>query len=143
MDLQQRLRNDLKQAMKDKKKELVGVIRLILSELKNYEIDNGKQDNQGVEKIISKMLKQYKEALEGFVQADREDLIQETKQKIGILKEYLPEQMSEQKLDEIIKQVISDNPDLAAGPVIGIVMKKVQGKADGALVAKKVASLVN
>jgi len=125
----------MKQAMKAGDKARLGVIRFLRSEIKNYEIDHGQQDDLGVEKIIAKQVKQVRESLEEYQKAGRDDLVKEEQVKLAILEEYLPEQLSDEEIQTIIKEVLAalDNPQM--GPVIGQVMSKAQGKADGGRVS--------
>jgi len=138
MSLSQQLIDDMKQAMKAGDKVKLSVIRFLRSEIKNYEIDHGEQDDAGIEKIVAKQVKQVKESITEYKKAGRDDLVSEEEPKLKILEEYLPEQMSDEELQVVIDEVLStmDNPEI--GPAIGKVMGKVQGKADGS----KVSALV-
>ncbi|MBD3279379.1 MAG: GatB/YqeY domain-containing protein, partial [Candidatus Pacebacteria bacterium] len=98
----------------------------------------GEQADTDVQEIISKLVKQWQDALTDFQKANREDLIKETKQKIQLLQQYLPQQLSDQELTKIIKEVIKTSDQTQAGPIIGQVMAKVKGQADGSRVAKLV-----
>ncbi len=138
MSLSQQLIDEMKQAMKAGDKVKLSVIRFLRSEIKNYEIDHGEQDDAGIEKIVAKQVKQVKESITEYKKAGRDDLVSEEEPKLKILEEYLPEQMSDEELQVVIDEVLStmDNPEI--GPAIGQVMGKVQGKADGS----KVSALV-
>ena len=135
MSLSQQLIDDMKQAMKAGDKVKLSVIRFLRSEIKNYEIDHGEQDDAGIEKIVAKQVKQVKESITEYKKAGRDDLVSEEEPKLKILEEYLPEQMSDEELQVVIDEVLStmDNPEI--GPAIGQVMRKVQGKADGGKVS--------
>jgi len=138
MSLSKQLIDEMKQAMKDGDKVKLAVVRFLRSEIKNYEIDHGEQDDAGVEKIVAKQVKQVKESIEEYQKAGRNDLVSEEEAKLKILEEYLPEQMSDEEIQVVIDEVLQgvDNPQM--GPVIGQVMGKAQGKADG----NKVSQLV-
>lgn len=125
----------MKQAMKDGDKVKLGVVRFLRSEIKNFEIDHGKQDDAGIEKIIAKQVKQVKESIAEYQKAGRDDLVLAEEPKLKILEAYLPEQMSDEEVQAVIDEVLSttDNPEM--GPIIGQVMGKVQGKADGGRVS--------
>jgi len=135
MSLSQQLVNDMKQAMKDRDSVRLGTIRFLRSEIKNFEIDNGEQDDAGVGKIVVKQVKQIRESIEEYKKADREDLVADEEAKLKVLETYLPEQMSDDELKSVVSEVLAglENPQI--GPVIGQVMAKVQGKADGGRVA--------
>ncbi|MBD3249954.1 MAG: GatB/YqeY domain-containing protein [Candidatus Pacebacteria bacterium] len=138
MSIQDRLLQEMKQAMRDKDTIRLGTIRLLRSQIKNVEIDQGELSDEQVEKVVIKLIKQWKDALEDYLQAGREDLVEETKQKIEILEEYMPEMMSEDELEQIVDQVVEKSGVDQVGPLIGQVMAKVGNKADGAVVAKLV-----
>ncbi len=138
MSLSQQLIDDMKQAMKSGDKVKLDTVRFLRSQIKNFEIDNGEQDDLGVEKIVAKQVKQVKESIEEYQKAGRDDLVAEEEGKLKVLESYLPEQMSDEELNQVIKEVLSglENPQM--GPAIGQVMAKVQGKADGSKVSELV-----
>lgn len=138
MLLQQIIFEDMKQAMKARDTVILGAIRLLRSEIKNVEIDNGVQDDAGVQKIVTKIIKQWKDAIEDYKKGDRQDLINEAEATIKVLSKYLPKQMTEDQVREAVKQVLAESGQTILGPAIGMVMKKVMGKTDGNLVAKLV-----
>jgi uncharacterized protein YqeY len=138
MLLKQQLIEDMKTAMKAGDKVKLNVVRFLRSAIKNHEIDHGEQDDAGVEKIVAKQAKQIKESIEEYQKAGRDDLVSEEEAKLEVLSAYLPEQMSDEELQEAIKEVLAgvENPQM--GPIIGQVMAKVQGKADGSRVSQLV-----
>ena len=143
MSLKNEITEQMKNAMRSKDAETLGTLRLILSELKNFEIDNGEQDDAGVVKIISKMVKQWKDAINDYKNGGREDLVAEAQLKLDVLEKFLPEQMGEDELRKIVEEVVASLPDAKPGPVTGMVMKKVAGKADGGMVSKLVKELLS
>ena len=109
MTLKQKLQEDLKTSMKNKDTLRKSVITLIRSSIKQVEVDKRIELNDDdVIDIISKQLKQRNDSLEQFLDAGREDLVEETRSEIEVLKEYLPQQLSEEELNEIVKQTISE-----------------------------------
>lgn len=143
MNLQEQLMEDMKTAMRAKDSERLGVIRLIRSEIKNFEIDHGEADDAAVEKIIKRMLNQQLDALEDFKRAAREDLISETESKVEILQSYLPEQMGDQELEKFIQDFVEKSELKDFGPLMGKITAELGSKADGSRVAstlKKVLS---
>jgi len=140
--LKQQIRDDMKSAMKAREKEKLMTIRTLLSEIKNFEIDNGEQDNAGIQVIISRMVKQWKDAIEEYKKGDRSDLVEESEKKIEILQNYLPEQMNEEELKKIIQEVIAGSEQKKAGPIIGQVISMTQGQADGKMIAKLVNQML-
>ena len=141
-ELKKRLMDDMKKAMKEKDKARLSVIRMTRSEIKNKEIETGKElDDQGVTAVIAKQVKQIKDSLADFEKSGKEDVMDKLYQEIEILQEYLPEQMSEEEVDQLIDKVIEETgaenmSDM--GQVMGAIMPKIKGKADGSEVSAKV-----
>ncbi|MGM0874317.1 MAG: GatB/YqeY domain-containing protein [Bacillota bacterium] len=143
MSLLEQLNQDMKQAMKNKEKDKLIVIRMVKAALQNEAIKFGKNELSEEEDltVLSRELKQRKDSLQEFQNADRFDLVEKTQAEIDILVEYMPEQLSEEEVSEIVKQTISEvNATSKAdmGKVMGALMPKVKGKADGSLVNKLV-----
>jgi uncharacterized protein YqeY len=143
MSLLEQLNQDMKQAMKNKEKDKLIVIRMVKAALQNEAIKLGKNELSEEEDltVLSRELKQRKDSLQEFKNADRLDLVEKTQAEIDILVDYMPEQLSEEEVSEIVKQTISEvNASSKAdmGKVMGALMPKVKGKADGSLVNKLV-----
>lgn len=141
MNLKAQLIEDMKQAMKSKDTVKLGVVRFLRSEIQNFEIDNGEQDDQGITKIIASQTKKMKDAVGEFKAAGREDLVAQEDAKIAIMEAYLPKQMSDEDLELIVSKVISQSDDPSQknmGKLIGAVVKEVAGKADGGRISKMV-----
>lgn len=147
MDLLERLNNDLKQAMKDKEKVRLSVIRMVKSTAKNREIELGHPlSEDDVIGVIQKELKQRKDSLQAFQDADRTDLATAVSEEIAVLEEYLPEPLSEDALREVVAGVIEQvgakgKSDM--GKVMAEVMPLVRGRADGRAVQQVVQSLLS
>ena len=131
MTLKEQLMEDMKNAMRAHETLKLDVVRMIRSEVKNFEIDNGEADDEKVQKIIKTMLKQQKDALLDFERAARQDLIDETKAKIEVFASYLPTELSDSELETIVAEVMATAPNKDFGPLMGQVMKKVGNRADG------------
>ncbi len=143
MSLLDQLNQDMKQAMKNKEKEKLVVIRMVKAALQNEAIKLGNNELSAEEEltVLSRELKQRKDSLQEFKNADRLDLVEKTQAEIDILVDYMPEQLSEEEVSEIVKQTIAEvNATSKAdmGKVMGALMPKVKGKADGSLVNKLV-----
>jgi len=138
MNLKDQLVEDMKQAMRSKDTLKLGVIRFLRSEIKNFEIDKGEQDDEGIIKIIASQTKKMKDAVLEFKNAKRDDLVSDEEAKIVILETYLPEQMSDLELEGIVTKVISESDEKNMGKLIGIIVKLVNGKADGGRVSAMV-----
>jgi uncharacterized protein YqeY len=140
MNLKDKLTEDMKTAMKSRDSVKLGVVRFLRSEIKNFEIDNGEQDDKGVEKIIASQTKKIKDAMLEFKKAGRNDLVEEETVKISIMESYLPEQMSDLDLEKIVEDCINAAEDKNMGKIIGVVVKQVDGKADGGRISAIVRS---
>jgi uncharacterized protein len=141
--LKTQLTEDMKQAMRDRASMKLNTIRFLLAALKNWEIDNGEQDDAGVQKIIAREVKKMKDAIEDFKKGGRQDLVDEELQKIEIMEAYLPKQMGEAELQQIVSEVVSSSEQKDFGSVMKAVMAKVQGQADGGRVSALVKSALS
>jgi uncharacterized protein len=144
MSLLTRLNDDMKQAMKNKEKERLTVIRMVKASLQNEAIKHGKQELSQDEEltVLARELKQRKDSLLEFEKAGRQDLVDKLKNEIVVLETYMPEQLSEEEVIEIVKETISEigaSSKADMGKVMSAVMPKLKGKADGSLVNKVVA----
>jgi uncharacterized protein YqeY len=136
--LKAQLVEDMKSAMRAHETLRLGVIRFILSELKNFEIDNGEQDDAGVLKVISREVKKVKDALVDFQRAGRQDLIDDETAKIAIMETYLPQQMSDADLQAVVQKVVAASAEKNFGLVMKAVMAEVGSGADGGRVSAAV-----
>ena len=138
MSLKQKLQEDLKSSMKNKDDIKKSVITLIRSSIKQYEVDNRVelQDDEIVD-LIAKQLKQTRDSREEFAKAGRDDLVSKAEAEIEVLKEYLPQQLSEEELNEIVISTISEVGATSMKDMKKImtsIMPKVKGRADGKLI---------
>ncbi|CEH33196.1 GatB/YqeY domain-containing protein [Romboutsia lituseburensis] len=135
MSLKQKLQEDLKSSMKNKDTVRKSVVTLIRASIKQYEVDNRVElDDEDIIDIISKQMKQRRDSLEEFAKANRQDLVSETESEIEVLKEYLPQQLSEEELNKIVKETISELGATSMkdmGKIMSAMMPKVKGRADG------------
>lgn len=138
MSLKQQLTEDMKTAMRARDMVRLNTIRFLQAEIRNIEIDNGEQDDAGIHKIIARQIKQLKEGIAEYESAGRADTVAEEQQKLTVLEGYLPQQMSDEALQIIIKEVMEANPGMAQGQLIGQVMRQVSGQADGQRVSQMV-----
>ena len=147
MSLKERLMADLKEAMKSKDKLRKDVITMVRAAIKQKEVDERVElDDSDILDIISKQLKEKKSSIDEFKKGNREDLVKQTNDEIEILLKYLPEQLSDEELKEIIKKVIDEN-EITSMKDIGKLMKNVmpliKGKADGKQVNLIAKDLLN
>lgn len=146
MGLLAQLTEDMKTAMKAKDKETLSVIRMVKSALSNEQIKLGHDLTADDEMtVLSREMKQRVEELTSYQEANREDLAEGIQQQIAVLNKYMPKQLSESEVEEIVKATISEvgaTSKADMGKVMGALMQKVKGKADGKLVSQKVQSLL-
>lgn len=141
-----RLSDDMKQAMKDKDKVRLSVIRMVRAAVRYKEIDNGAAlNNEEVLAVVQKELKQRRDSLQAFESAGRQDLADAAKIEISILTSYLPAQLSEAELRDIASRIIiqvgaAGKSDV--GRVMPLLMQEIRGRADGKLAQQVVSSLL-
>lgn len=145
------LKKDLKQAMKDKdrnRKDIIQMIRANITNLsKEKRITEEELKKEDILGVIAKELKQQNDSLEAFKNGNREDLVETTKIKIEILKEYLPKQLTKEEIVDVVKETLNElNLDTITNKERGLLMKnlmpKVKGKADGKLVSEVVGTFL-
>ena len=147
MSIKDTLTNDMKEAMKAKEKDRLAVIRMVRGAIKQIEIDSKKElDDEAVIGVISKEVKMRKDSVEEFKKGGREDLVAKTEAEIAVLMPYLPQQLSEDEIRSLVQaaveQVGASSPK-DMGKVIGVLMPKVKGRADGKLVNTIVKEALN
>ena len=132
----------MKQAMKNKEKDKLVVIRMIKAAIQNERIKLGRDLSEEDEfSVLSREVKQRKDSLHEFEKAGREDLVDKIRAELKHVEIYMPEQLSEEELAEIVKQTIAEtgaSSKKEMGKVMAALMPKVKGKADGSLVNKLV-----
>ncbi|MFC6649241.1 GatB/YqeY domain-containing protein [Paenibacillus rhizoplanae] len=142
MNLSERLNEDMKQAMKSRDKFRLSTIRMVRSTIKYLEIDLKRTlDDNEVLDILSREIKQRKDALQEFEAAGRDELAASTKAEIEIIIKYLPEQLTEEEIKVIVQQTIQEtgaSSKSEMGKVMSALMPKVKGRADGKLVNQAV-----
>ncbi len=136
MAIKEKLMADFKEAMKAHDEVAKNTISFARAAIKQYEVDNREElDDDGIVAILSKQVKMRKDALADFEKAGRDDLIASYNAEIEILNKYLPEQLSDEKLRQTIAQVATDlgieGGMQNMGKLMGPVMAKVKGLADG------------
>ncbi|MBQ8941617.1 MAG: GatB/YqeY domain-containing protein [Firmicutes bacterium] len=147
MALKEQLFNDLKQAMKDKDTTKKDIVQMVRAGVLQYEKDNKADANdEDVMAVITKEIKKLNDVLPDFTKAGRQDLIDEANAKIAILKAYLPEQMSEDAIKELIRQTVEETGAVSMkdmGKVMGAVSAKTKGRADNKLVSQLVKEILS
>lgn len=138
MSLMNRIDEDMKKAMKDKDKFKLSVIRMIRSSIKYVEIEKRTTlSDEEILDVLTREIKQRRDSLQDFEKANRNDLVENVQAELDILKDYLPKQLSEDELINIIKEAIEEvgaKSKAEMGKVMSAVMPKVKGRADGKLI---------
>ncbi len=138
MPIKEKISADIKKAMKSGDALRRDTLRMLESMIKNAEIEKMKKEeglnNTEVIEVLSRAVKQRKDSIEQYEKGGRADLAEKEKKEIEIISAYLPEQIGEDKIREIIKEVIvqtgaASKADI--GKVMGQVMGKLKGQADG------------
>lgn len=130
-DLKKRIQADLNTARKERDKERTLVLSTALSEIRNQEIDVGAElDDDGVVQVLSRAIKQRKDAADQMRGAGRDELAEREETQVEVLSEYLPEGLSEEEVREIVRGLIASGTD-QVGPLMGRLMPEIRGRFDG------------
>ncbi len=150
MTLKERISADLKSAMKANDTLRRDTLRLIDSMIKNVEIEKKKKaeglNEVEIIEVLSRAVKQRRDSIKQFELGGRQDLAEKEKREINIISEYLPEQIGEEKIREIVQEIIKAtgfHSKADMGKVMGQVMSKLKGQADGSVVRKIVEEILN
>ena len=147
MSLKEKLMNDLKEAMKDKDIIRKNTVQMVRSAVLQFEKDNKTElDDEGVIEVIAKELKKRRDVLPEYEKSGREDLIGDMKREIETLLAYLPEQLSREELEEIVKSAIAEIGATSMkdmGKIMAAVMPKTKGRADGKMINEIVKGLLS
>ena len=144
ISLKERLDGDLKDAMRNKDSIRRTVLRTIISEIRNAEIaEQEVLDDEGVLVVMTKQAQQRRDSIEAFKSASRSDLVESESAELKIISKYLPGQLSEDEIEVVITEVISQveakgSSDM--GKVMKEIMQRVRGRADGKMVSAIVTS---
>lgn len=140
MSLIEKVQEDIKESLKAKNEVKVSTLRLLLAAVQNAKIEKGQDlSDEDVLGIVQRQVKQRKESIEGFSQGGRADLVEKEKKELAILQEYLPEQLSESEIEELVNKAIKDTSSLNVndmGKLMGHLSGELKGKADMSLVSQ-------
>lgn len=140
--MKEKILNDLKNAMKNQNKELLTVVRMVKGAIQMEEIKVKHELNDDeVIGIISREIKTRKESIKEFEKGNRTDLIEKTQSEIDILNRYMPKQLTEEEVDNVIAEVFATvKPEKPSdmGKVMGTITPILKGKADMSLVSAKI-----
>jgi uncharacterized protein YqeY len=132
--LKSRLQDDMKSSMKSGNKKRLGVIRLMLSAIKQIEVDERIElDNERITTVLDKMAKQRRESITQFDSAGRDDLTAIEQAELEIILEYLPEALSDAEINDLVEQSINATGAVTIkdmGKLMGMLKPQLQGRAD-------------
>lgn len=142
LSLKDRIQEDMKKAMRAKDQLHLGTIRLLLSAIKQREVDERiTLDDAAIIDVINKMIKQRKESIKQYEAGSRQDLADQEKKEIEYISVYLPEQMSETEIDTLISATIASTGASSIkdmGKVMAQLKAQIAGRADMAVVSNKI-----
>jgi uncharacterized protein YqeY len=146
-DLKGLIKTQVTISMKAGDKFRTSVLRMVLAEIQKIEIEEKSDlDELQITSILEKMIKQRNDAIVQFEKAQRQELADKEKQEIEMIKEFLPEQMSEQEVSELVSKIVSDvdAQDMKdMGMVMGALKPLIAGKADAGIVSQLVKKALN
>ncbi len=141
MSLREKISSDLKNALRDRRAIDLSVLRMLQSAIRNKEIERKKGDavltDEEVVEVITSEIKKRKEAIEGYMKGQRQDLVDKEEAELAVLMSYMPKQMGEAEIREVAKKAIEEagaKTQQDMGKVMKILMPRIKGKADGGLV---------
>ena len=145
MTLKQTIQEQLKTAMRSKDEITLSTLRLLHAKIKDEEIAKRKREeglsDDEVIGIVGKQIKQRKDSIEQFQKGGRGDLVEREQKELTVLQAFMPEQMSDEEIRAIAREVIAGGAS-GFGEVMGAVMQKVKGRAEGGVVKKIVEEIV-
>lgn len=145
--LHERLKEEMRNALRAGDKPRLGALRMALAAIKQREVDTREtQDDDAVQRVLEKLIKQGRDSLEQYRQGGREDLAAKEAYEIGVLEEYLPEPLGETELSALIDAAIRDTGAASIkdmGKVMAQIKSRAAGRADMAAVGALVKSRLN
>jgi uncharacterized protein YqeY len=147
MSLEQKIRGDLEQALRNKDALRCSVFRMALSSIRNAEIAQQKTlDDSGILVVLEKEAKMRRESIEAFEKGNRPDLVAKEKAELAIILEYMPEQMTREEIVATARKVISElgaTSQKDRGKVMSQLMPQLRGRAQGQEVSEVVSELLS
>ena len=150
MALLAQIKGDLTSALKSGEKDKATTFRMLLSEIRNKEIElvtteNPEVTDEVVVSVIRKEIKKRRESIEAYQKGNRQDLVDKEQQELDLLSSYLPVSMTDEDLEKIVKVAIAQtgaSSQADFGRVMGAVMAKVKGQADGGQISAIVKKIL-
>ena len=152
MTMRDKIDNDYKNALKSKDKNKISTYRLILSGIKDLDINNRsgpnkkETDDDDIKKLLKKMIKQRSESIEIYKKNNRSDLLEIEQGELNVLSDYLPKQLSEADTEKICKEIIKNSEASSIkdmGKVMGELKKEYSDKIDFAKAGSLIKELLN
>lgn len=142
MNIKTRLEQEMKQAAKAKDKLRLSTIRLMRNAISNAELTDGKDlDDDAVVETLSKLARQYEDSIDAYKKADRVDLLEKETQELQILKEFLPQPLSRQDIEQLVKNAI-ERLDAKSIKDMGKVMQEIKSEYIGRASGKEMSEEV-
>ena len=145
--LTDRIKEDMKASMKGGAKARLGVIRLILAAVKQVEVDERIQlDNERTILVLDKMIKQRRESIRLFLDADRHDLVGIEEAEVLVIQDFLPQALSEEEVDVMVAEAVIESGAESIkdmGKVMNLLKPNMQGRADMSVVSIKIKAALN
>ena len=145
MTFQERIDNDLREAMKAREAARLGVLRMLKSALKNAAIEkhgvSGQLDDAEALAVLRKQAKQRQDSIEGFEKGNRPELAAKEKEELEILSHYLPKQLGAEEIKSLVAEAIAEagaTSKAQMGAVMKLVQAKAAGRADGRALSQEV-----
>lgn len=144
-----KIKSDLLSSLKAGDKFRADTLRFLLSVIHNAEIAKGKGETltgEELAELLQKQVRRHRESIEAYKKGDRADLIEKEEKELEVIRTYLPKQLSDEEIEKLAKEAIKEVG--ASGPqdmgkVMGALMPKVKGKADGSAVSRVVKELLS
>jgi uncharacterized protein YqeY len=131
----------MKQAMKSRQADTLSVLRFLLSEIKNLEIDvKHELSDEEIVALLRKEVKRRKEAVDQYRAGGRDDIVSKELTELTLIETFLPAQMSAEAIEQIVADIIAQNPHHDFGQLMKLIMAATQGQADGKVVSQIVRS---
>jgi len=147
MDINKKINEEMVSAAKAKDKIRLSAVRMIKTTLHNKEIELMRPPNETeIMQLLSVMVKQRKDSIEQFAKGGRTDLVEKEEAELKVVQEFLPAQMSDEEVENLIKKAIAEAGAVFAkdmGKVMKILMPQITGRADGKAAGEKVKALLS
>lgn len=144
--MQGRLKDEMKQAMRNREKARLGVIRLIMAAIKQKEVDERiVLDDEQVIVVLDKMLKQRRESIRQYRDAGRDELAEIEEAEVIVIQDFLPQALTEDEISDMVQSAIADCSASSIkdmGKVMAILKPAMQGRADMAMVSTKIKAML-